>query len=202
MAVDTSIALITLAQAKAFLKIPNGTTAEDVIISDLVNNASQQAAQYCGRRFVSETYTEYYDGDGSDKLIVKNYPIISVTSLHDDTNRLFQSYSEIDVSANVLLESGAGIVRLWNEYSAFSKGKANIKIVYVAGYTTIPYSLQHAALLIVMYTYKRQYQDQRIGLQSETIGDRNMTYSNEDIPKAAKTILDTYKSMGAATHGY
>lgn len=200
MAVDATIALITLAQAKTFLKVT--ASSEDSLLGDLINSMSYAAKSYCGVNFVQANYTEYYDGDGClDHLILRNAPLISVASMYDDLQRLFTSASLISTD-DYQLELGAGIVRLWNNRGRFSNGKGNIKITYSAGYASIPYDLQHAALLMVLHAYKRHYQDQRIGLVSETIGDRNMTYANEDIPKSAKSILDKYRNLGAATRGY
>jgi len=53
-----------------------------------------------------------------------------------------------------------------------------------------------------MYSYKRHYQDQRIGLQSETIGQKTIAFTNESIPKKAQAILDQYRAIGAMTNGY
>jgi|ERR1044071_1695302 hypothetical protein len=202
MSVDATVALISLAQAKTFLKIPNATTSEDSFLESLINNVSSLASRYCARTFVSTAFTEYYDGDGSDKLYLRNYPIVSIANLYDDLLRTFGADSAIDITNDVLIHAGAGIVQLWNNESAFAKGKANIKIVYNAGYASIPYDLQHATLLMVLFAYKRQYQDQRIGIQSETIGDRTTTFSNDDIPNEAQLILDRYVRRGVASVGY
>jgi hypothetical protein len=88
------------------------------------------------------------------------------------------------------------------------KGRGNIKVVYVAGYkdstdNLVPYDLQEAALLVCQHMYKRHYQDGRIGLSSETVGDRTFNYDADAIPKKAKEIIAAYADIGSTpSYGY
>lgn len=204
--IDSSIALITLAQAKAFLKIT--ATSEDSIIATLVNAMSRLVKSYCGRDFVLASYTEDYDGSGCDKLILKHHPLTALSRVNIDPLRAFSAAdasTEVVLADDVIADLPAGIIQLWNTRNFFPKGVKNVRVVYSAGYTLgtdVPDDLQHAVRLMMMYAYKRHYQDQRIGLQSETVGDHTMTYSNEDIPTAAKKILEAYKRKGWYTNGY
>jgi uncharacterized phiE125 gp8 family phage protein len=202
MSVDAAVALISAADLKTFLKITG--TSEDAIVEMMVNRSSQLAARYCARNFIAADYVEYYNGNGRAEMITKNYPIVSVASIYVDANREFASITQVDAN-DILLDKPAGIIRLFPTHGSvgsFTRGWANVKISYNAGYGTIPYDVQEAVTLIAMYSYKRHYQDQRIGLQSETIGDRNMTYTNEDIPKKAKMILDRFKLAANPDYAY
>lgn len=183
--------IVTLTKVKTWLKISGST--EDDLLNDLIGRIQNLIETYTGREFVERTRTEYYDGSGNDTLILKHFPIHSITSLHDDPDRVFGSTDEIDVDADVLVDKQSGILRLWNGESSFYKGKANVKVVYVSGYSSVPQDIQHAAIIMVQHAYKRLYQDQRIGLQTETFGDRTFTYRETDIPVEAKIILDRYK---------
>ena len=200
MSLDATVALIPLIAAKTFLKIT--VNDEDAILESLINNMSGVIKQYCGRKFILEIFTEYYDGSGTNFLVLSNYPIISLDNLYMDTQRLWGTDSVINIADDVQVEKASGIIRLWNNQSVFLCGKANVKVVYHAGYDAVPYDIQHACTLMVQHSYRRQYLDQRTGLVSETIGDRNVTYANEDIPKPAKTILDRYRRQGISTYAY
>lgn len=203
MAIDADITIITRAEAKAFLKIPVATTSEDDTIDFLVDAANELVHTYTGRKFVSTTYTEHYDGTGASKLILKEYPVVSITSVHSDSNRDFGADSLLSAD-DYIIDKKSGILTLWNGESHFSSGVRNVKVVYVAGYAAgdMPYDLKHAAKLIVATIYRRQFQDQRFGLLSETVGERTMTYANEDIPKMAAMILNRYRRMGQASYGH
>lgn len=202
---DADVALITLAQAKTFLKIT--ASDEDQLLCDFISRAGDFANTYTGRHLKSKEWTEYYDGDGSAILQVRNYPITTLTSLNDDSLRTWTSATDKDVSADVMLDGPAGIIRLWNNGGRFLRGRGNVRVVYTAGYkdatnNLVPYDLQEASLLIVMHTYKRVYQDQRIGLQSETIGQRTLSYKDDAIPPKAKLILDSYVGINQPTYGF
>jgi uncharacterized phiE125 gp8 family phage protein len=202
MPVDAAVALVTLAQAKTQLKITG--SSEDTFLESLVNRASEKAKKYCGRNFITDDFVEFYDGTGEDFIIVRNYPIISLTSLYDDPLRLFGADTQISIASDVLLDPGPGIIRLWNQRNFFIRGKANVRVSYSGGYEddTVPYDLQEAVLTMIVHAYRRLYQDQRIGLVSETIGDRNQTFAREAIPKEAEEILKKYRYFGSATFGY
>ncbi len=197
---NLSGALVTRSQAKTWLKI--NSSSEDDIIDQIVVQSSEVIKKYCNQKFVSATYTEYYDGPGRGQLFLRNYPIISVTSLHEDVDRVYGSEDAFDVSADVLVDKTSGILKLWNGESTFGFGKASIKAVYVAGYATIPYDVQNAALIVIAYSYKRHYQDQKIGIASETIGNRTTTFDITAIPKQARLILDRYKKIASVENGY
>lgn len=198
MAEDATVALITTANLKTFLGISG--SSEDTILDSIVNAASKMIQSFCGKALVQATYTEYYDGSGVEELILKNYPIASVTSLNIDGSRTFGSSTDINVADNVIIDANSGIITLWHNYSVFPKGLRNVKVVYVAGYATnaIPYDLQQACKQTAMMIYKRQYQDQKVGIASETIGDKTTTYELADIPKTAQAIIKRYQKQGSA----
>ena len=198
MAIDTTFALISLDDAKTQLKIT--ASSENTILGDIINGVSALVNSYCKRVFLTTSFTEYYDGNGQRELILRNVPIISISTLYNaDANRTFDSSTEVDVSADVLIKKQSGIIELWNNEAAFIKGSANIKITYVAGYAlaSIPFDIQMAVRLMVAQKYMK-YSTREYNHQSQTIGDMTTTYSNEDIPKEAKVILDHYSHMASA----
>jgi uncharacterized phiE125 gp8 family phage protein len=200
VSVDDTIALVTAAQAKSYLRITAST--EDELIATLINAMSQLVKTYCGRDFVETDFTEYYDGDGTATLVLRNYPILDVTSIHNaDAQRTFDSSTEIDVTEDVIIDNAGGILRLWNNESGFLCGHANVKVVYSSGYETIPWDLQQATLHLIGNAYKRQYQDQRFGIQSETINQRTVTFTNDPIPKAVALVLEKYRAFAGANRG-
>lgn len=200
MALDTTNALVSLAEAKTFLKIT--ASSEDSVIEDFINRASIWANDYTGRLLKSRANTDYYDGNGGNVLSLNQYPVTTLTSLNDDTDRVFGSGTAINVSTDVILNTDAGIVTLFNQATAFSVGTMNIKVVYTAGYTTAPETVKEAVLLYVGHIYRRQYADQKFGVQSETIGDRTTTYSTDDFVGKAKALLNPYRSERVLLSGF
>lgn len=196
MAIDTAIALTSLTDAKAFLKITGST--EDTIVGDLVNAASAYANSFTGRYLLKRTgLVEYYDGDGSSMLMLRNYPVVTLSNVYDDIDRAFGATTEIP-AGDLLTDKASGILRTWNNTAVFTAGVANIKVAYEAGYAlaSVPYDLKLAIHLIMAAWYKNAYQFQRLGIESETKADHTVSARNEAVPAAAAEILKRYISHG------
>lgn len=198
MAIDTALALVSLADVKTYLGISG--SSEDGLIGDLINAASAAANAFTGRFLLSKTYTEFYNGNGEAELILKNLPIISVTSLYNANNeRVFDATTEIDVSEDVLLLKEEGVLRLWNNESAFIAGVANVKVVYVAGYAlaSVPQDIQYAIKLWVGKAYQKF--DKKVHLlQSQSVGDQTFTFDKREMSAEVEGLLAPYKSFLSA----
>ncbi len=200
MAWDTDNALVSLVEAKTFLKIT--ATSENSVIEDFINRASIWANDYTGRRLKYRSLTDFYDGDGSNILSLNEYPIaFGVSSL------LIDDYSV--TSPDMIIDFPRGLIKLENGLS-FVKGFQNITVVYNAGYViapdsgipNLPETIKEAVLLYVGHLYRRQYADQKFGVQSETIGDRTTTYGTDDIVPKAKALLNPYRSERVLFSGF
>lgn len=189
MALDTVNALVSLSEAKAFLKIT--ASSEDGMIETMINRASIWANDYTGRMLKSRNFDEYYDGDCSSCLILRNAPITAITFIRQDIDRVFQTETTID-SGDYFWDANTGIVTLKD--GAFLQGKKTLYVNYTAGYTTAPESIKEAVLIYVGHSYRRQYADQKFGVSSETVGDRTTTYTGDEIPAKAKLLLNPYRS--------
>lgn len=197
-AAPTGTFLCTLAAVKAALNIPTATTSKDTLIESLMYAAGAWAERYCGRTFASTTYTEYFS-PGYDRrvrkyteLIPRQWPIISVTSIREDADRAFTAASTLLDAADYWNDDNR--VYLFDDegWVEFDAGMRTVQLVYVAGYATIPQDVQRAA---VMLTVKLFYDSdrQKQGIASESLGGTTITYVDEDMPKAAKAILDLYR---------
>ncbi len=195
---DSTIALIDLADLKEFLKISG--TGEDSLLNALINECSQAVVDFLGRPIISATYTEFYDGPSGGELMLDKYPIISVTTLNDDTDRAFGSADDIDISADVLIDKEGGTLRLWNNESAFTQGQANVKVVYSAGYALadVPASIQLAVKRWCAAHYMKHI-DRRHDIASETVGDSTTTFIVEKMPQDVAALLRPFKKRGYAT---
>jgi len=77
-------ALTTLARVKTFLGISGTSDDElltslinnDELLTSLINSCTDFIENYCDRRFKQKAYTnELYNGNGTNKLLLKNYPV-------------------------------------------------------------------------------------------------------------------------------
>jgi len=125
---------------KSFIEKPN--TKNDQILFQLLSSSSYDIEAHCRRKLRGRTYgaggldAEIKNGDGSDKLFTNEYPIISVTSLWDDT-LLNYSDTYLKASTDYLVWKDEGIIQLRTDAvkgSSFNTGKGNLKLIYTAGY--------------------------------------------------------------------
>jgi uncharacterized phiE125 gp8 family phage protein len=177
-------ALVTRADVKTYLDMTGANTAVDDLLHTLINEVSTAFETYCGRKFVSDTYTEYFDG-GSSWLFPKNLPITSITGIWEDADWLFTDDS-IDSTEYRLVEGQNAIYY----DGVFEVGVDSIKMTYVAGYTNIPEDLKMACILQVAHLYRRR---DSVHLDGETKADTTSTFSQLTfLPQVIKT-LNSYR---------
>jgi uncharacterized phiE125 gp8 family phage protein len=188
-------ALISLADFKTFSNISGSD--HDTILEMLINQASAWIRRHIGRNLIQTTYTEYYNGHGERDLKLRNRPIVSVSNLYDDSARAFGSSSEIAVATNVLISKEAGIITLWNTAGVFSRGRANIKVIYSAGYAlaSIPADVQMAVCRTVDKHYRAGYTNRALDVSSETEGERTTTHAGPDLSKDVKALLLPFRKV-------
>ena len=118
--------------------------------SDIVESMIQEhvGTDYGG----TTTYTEAYDGDGTDTLILNNTPVSSVASLSIGDTALSSSLYEVYNAGYIRLVSSTGSdldEAMGTVQSVFPKGTQNIDVVYVAGNASVPGYVRLAAILMV-----------------------------------------------------
>lgn len=189
------MALTTLSVIKAFLNIVD--TNQDTWLTALQLAAEAAIKDYCQQNFESATYTEYYSGSGTRAIVLRQRPVTSITSVHVDNDGNF-GFGTTPFPAITILESGSdyaldldtgstisrsGILwrvnTIWQQnerthrvgqlYQPYQQPLGNIKVVYVAGYTTIPQDLQYAVCLMVS-TYKNTATYGGVSINREKIG--------------------------------
>ncbi len=160
-------ALTTVGTVKSFIGIPASDLTKDSLLESLVNAVSERIEKYCSRHFEKATYTEYHRGHERQRLLLNQYPIVSVTSVELNGSVLASTEYEIeDADAGILFrETGWP----WKGYNVGLVGEPgvstrNIKVVYVAGYVlpkdatadnprTLPYDLEQACISFVAHLY-------------------------------------------------
>lgn len=152
--------LTDLATAKEHLNIPVAETGQDAILTRFIAEASKTIERFIDRNILTRTYTEYQDGRNQNRIMLRNFPAekpselrLDFTSVFTDADTLVDTDDyEIDTLGNEVLF----IKRI------FPKGTRNIKIVYDAGYTTVPEDIESACLWLVEWYF-------------DTRGSRNIT---------------------------
>lgn len=180
----TGSELTTYAHVKEYLGL--GTDDDETFIGNLITRVSDDIERECNRTFNASDLTEYYNGDGTNVLLTRNYPINSITTIHDDCDREYNSDDLID-SDNIIIDSEVE-GRIVLDGTLFTKGDKNIKLVYNAGYSTIPTDLEQACIKRVAAEY----------LESKGLvaGFAEGAERNPDkLRKQANVVIEKYKRI-------
>jgi hypothetical protein len=71
--------LSTLVRLKEYLSISDAES--DALLSRLLQAASQFVVQYCSRGFTVERYQDQFFGNGKTRMLLNNFPVVSVESV-------------------------------------------------------------------------------------------------------------------------
>lgn len=191
-------ALVTLAEAKVYLKITSGTE-HDAVLEVLINSVSRWAREYMGRNLVTPAaaYVEYYHGNGARDLILRNRPILTVSSIYEDALRVWAADTLVSLSADIMQNKDAGALICWNNKSFWSPGTANIKVTYTAGYAVadVPADVKLAIYRTVDKHWRDGFTHRRLDVSSQSVGEQNTTYSGPQFSKDVLDILARYRSL-------
>ena len=84
----TTGALTTLSNAQGYMGVASGT--DDDLITALIARATSEIEEFCGRTLVNASFREFYDGDRSQDLPLKQYPVTAIEYLTFGTNQPMQ----------------------------------------------------------------------------------------------------------------
>jgi hypothetical protein len=187
------MSLTTLATVKAFKNVTG--TGHDAELARLIALVDQFCREYCNRALEPATFTEYHSlRAGQPMVLVKNPPVASITTIHDDPDRVYGADTLLVNNTDYVLENeDAGLVR-FDEHST-TGGIRNLKIVYVGGFAAGSGALkllEEAAIELVWLT--RDLGDKALlGVQSKSIADGSITTYQRSRLDAVREILDAFR---------
>lgn len=141
-----------LDSVKFEIGLDSSETDYDNILNLLRVAAQSTFEDLTDRKFESAQFTEYYDAEKyCSKIFLRNYPVISIVSIHDDPDWEWGSGDLID-STDYRCDLEKGIVHL-DGY--FSWGAQSVQVIYVAGYdkATLPEGIMQTWLRQIAHWY-------------------------------------------------
>lgn len=145
---------------------------------------------YCSRKFIAATYTlAEYTGNNRKHLLLRQYPINSITTITLDGTTLFPSGSDTLADLGFYIDRNM-IGSLFYDNVWTVDVPNNINITYNTGFSQIPYDLEYAALFLAARMWERKGKEI---LKSEKIGNYSYTVQdiNEKNPFGDGTIKET-----------
>jgi len=195
-------ALITVARAQ---QSPQLASLTESVLTTLIASASVAIQNYCNRNFVlpAEDYEEAYDGDGDCELLLRKFPISSITAvtiIEEDGTEVAINPTEFRIKAET------GLIRFKPDstatYTYFPHGFQNVRVEYKAGFEDVPEDVQQACVLLVCRLRQREKRDEEV--VSESLGDYQASYSKQAVagdagpaglPDSVRTLLARYRDI-------
>ncbi len=170
-------------------------TTEDVKIQRYIDTISAKIEKITGKLEETE-YTEKYAGTDTTKLLLKNKPIISITSLSvDDVELVEDDDFEILEKESAVLHKKTKWLKSSYENPINNTPKAssnqallNIDIEYLAGYETIPLDIQDITLQEVIRRYKGVWEQGEV--KSWSLAGASESYAGKEIDKESGLLKE------------
>lgn len=183
----TTVALATLLQVKRTLRITN--TDDDGLLTDILTGCSGVIGNYLNRNLWAQDYVaEKYNGVGSVTLMVRNWPINSITSLVIDGITIPPSGDGVNQSGYYFDNNQISLIGY-----TFTRGNMNVRLSYNAGYTVIPDDVVKGCIDMVIYNYRWLG---RVGEKSKALPQGgSVTFEVALMPDQVKANLSNYRRM-------
>lgn len=196
---DNLIARLITAASVYFLRKTGFTNSDGSIPSASVFNSQV-------------SFNEWYDGNGNDRLFLRNRPIVSVSllqvngvSIPASTGFSVPGYVIDQNGRSLALRTGSGWAagswpvgagsyyqRNFGSIYSFFQGTQNINVQYTAGYASTPQDVNDAIIQLVGYTFKSKgWIGQQSVAQTDNVG--TIQYVKWYCPPYVDDVIDQYK---------
>jgi uncharacterized phiE125 gp8 family phage protein len=188
--------LTTLTKVKSYLGISNST--HDTLLSSIITSVSAGVESFCGRRFGSASYTEYYDTDGETKIFLPNYPVTTLTSVKYQGGT-WDNITWFDYpTPGYLLTGEQGRISFAGSLPTITK---YLQIVYTGGYLidfanetnpalhTLPFDLTQIVNELIASTFNTRTSG---GISNMSTEGQSITFSTQSITKDYQNKLARY----------
>jgi len=178
------MAFTTVDNVTLFLNNPTLSRPHELLIPMLISMIDGSIKNYCGWEIAAKDYVTKFDGNGTNTLDLRVYPLNTLASLTIDGEYYTEIVSLNEADGELYFDSNAG--------SVFTAGKQNVVASYNAGFTAIPTDLEYVATYLVVLNFNRITQE-AIGVSEDTFNNVKVKYDPSDIPKLVSNALDMYR---------
>ena len=180
--------LTTLAKVRGYMRGEFATasyTMHDAELTRLIAVVSADVRSRTDRAldYPAASHTDRFDGDGSQRVHLRNVPVATLTSVTVDGSPVpLQTVS-----------TGDGYYLDGNEVQlvgyTFTAGIGNCSIAYTAGAALVPADLEQAVIQLVALAFT---DGDHIGQSQKTINGDNVTWNGGPQLVNAQAIIDRY----------
>lgn len=182
-------ALVTLDDVKNYFGVIGSNASDDDLIEELIERVSFDFTHFCGRdSFLASNYTEYVDGNGTNKMYLKNTPINSITSIYEDQEWIWGDEDIVASADYRVTDLNIIYVDKW------LIGDQNYKVTYNGGYSTVPLDLVQCCVEEVVRKFKHR---KDFEILSRTLEDGSSSYVPIGYLQSTFRVLTRYRRMRA-----
>tara|TARA_Y100000992_G_C21252043_1_gene486408 strand:+ start:400 stop:1008 length:609 start_codon:yes stop_codon:yes gene_type:complete len=195
--------LVTTDILKEYLPEVTGT-GSDTELSDLLDRVEANVARFLGfpapdssntPKLDVNTYTLYIDSYWIDDISVLQLPlkpVVTITSVHADPDRVYGSDTEVNSDEyEIDKQQGLLIIKPNTSTVGFTKSYRGNKVVGTFGFTLYHKDIVHA---ICVYASQLHRAKTSQGKQSQTVRAASTTYLPNTMPSEVKEILYPYRN--------
>ena len=191
--------LITLADYKTAEGIQS--TKDDAKLELLIESVSQLVKTYCNATFVdyyTNAKTELFNINYSESFIqLEEGPVVTTAGnkpvVYERENTT-SSYNTLTEDTDYYIDEG--LDSIYRLDTTFPKGPGSVKVVYKAGYATVPADLKLAVIDLITYYHKDEHKSRQTiagaSIQNQSSSSQR---NNVAFPDHIKRVLDLYKNF-------
>ncbi len=202
------MSLDTLANVKARLGIT--TSADDTLLGLLQDSADAAIANYCNRDFAGGSFTEYHPG-GSEFILLRNFPVDSVTSVKVDPNQVFGSDTLVS-SSSYVVHTDRGVIQsvsgpflprnvnglVNTDIRVWTRGPRVVQVVYATATSSVPNDVKKAYARLVGHWYRQVKTESASNFENvaqQKYGETFVIFgkSSAGLPADVRELLDLYR---------
>jgi hypothetical protein len=171
--------------------LPNYNHNDDTNLQSLITNGSLQVLTYLNRPHILASaigaLTETYDGNDSDRLLPRSFPIIAVTAVSVDGVAI--TPSTLPTLSGFVWDSRRILLRGFT----FFRGVQNVQVSYTAGYSAVPLDLKQAAIETFALAYRQRT---HLGEKSSSMGGQvTLAFDMSDVPPRSLAVFTQYRRI-------
>jgi hypothetical protein len=177
--------LTDLATVKGWLSMTG--TSDDGLLASLITACSAAIQSYLNRNFAQQAYTELRNGTGTSRMVVANYPLVSVQSVLVNGQAVQQSSDGFTQYGWTFDDRGLTMIG-----DVWARGTRNVQIIYTAGYASVPLDIAQTCAEWVAFCYRER---DRIGHASKSVQGETTAYITAAMPQRVQLMLSQYKKV-------
>jgi hypothetical protein len=158
---DTMAALVNLTDYKIYKKITK--TDADVELQYIIDSVNTLVRTFVGHSIIDYYTTPYEEtfnvSQGQSALQLKEWPIRAVSKV--ETREDYDKPYVIMSTAEYHVDTSVDCIFLHGKSTYWPEGFGAVKVIYTAGYATVPLDLRMACLDLVHMYAKEEYKEKR-----------------------------------------